>query len=169
MVSYIDRTNLSFASIQLSRDLGLSSTVYGLGSGAFFLAYAAGQLPANLLLLRFGGPAWLAAITVVWGLAASAFALVCGPVSFVLLRLLLGLAESGALPGVWYYVSQFYPADKTTLPYSLIETGITVSQVVAAPVAAGLLLLDGVGGLRGWQWLFLLEGLPALLLGCALR
>jgi MFS family permease len=102
-------------------------------------------------------------------LVLQAFALVRGPVSFVLLRLLLGLAESGALPGVWYYVSQFYPADKTTLPYSLIETGITVSQVVAAPVAAGLLLLDGVGGLRGWQWLFLMEGLPALLLGCAIR
>ncbi|KAF6260770.1 major facilitator superfamily domain-containing protein [Scenedesmus sp. NREL 46B-D3] len=187
MVSYIDRTNLSFASIQLSQDLNLSSTIYGLGSGAFFLAYALGQLPSNFLLLRFGGPAWLSAITVVWGMAASAFALVRGPVSFVLLRMLLGLAESGALPGVWYYVSQFYPADRTTLPYSLIEpaslcrscntmlpgssveAGATASQVVAAPVAAGLLMLDGVGGLRGWQWLFLLEGLPALLLGCAIR
>eukprot|EP00879_Flechtneria_rotunda_P014143 GHRR01014775.1.p1 GENE.GHRR01014775.1~~GHRR01014775.1.p1 ORF type:complete len:274 (+),score=79.82 GHRR01014775.1:510-1331(+) len=129
MVSYIDRTNLSFASIQLSEDLKLSSTLYGLGSGAFFLAYAVGQIPSNYLLLRFGGPTWLAAISLAWGAAASAFALVRGPISFVLLRLLLGLAESGAVPGTWYYISQFYPPDRTTVPYSLIETGITVSQV----------------------------------------
>lgn len=88
-----------------------------------------GQIPSNLLLLRFGGPTWLAAITIAWGATASAFALVRGPVSFIVLRLLLGLAESGSLPGTWYYISLFYPVDRTTVPYSLIETGITVSQV----------------------------------------
>eukprot|EP00878_Enallax_costatus_P029380 GHUV01031852.1.p1 GENE.GHUV01031852.1~~GHUV01031852.1.p1 ORF type:complete len:127 (+),score=21.13 GHUV01031852.1:265-645(+) len=88
-----------------------------------------GQIPSNLLLMRLGGPVWLAAITVAWGAVASAFALVKGPVSFMLLRLLLGLAESGSLPGTWYYISLFYPPHRTTVPYSLIETGITVSQV----------------------------------------
>jgi ACS family tartrate transporter-like MFS transporter len=108
--------------------------LYGFGSGAFFLAYALGQIPSNLLLLRYDGPSWLAAITVAWGVAAAAFATVTGPVSFVMLRLLLGLCESGALPGTWYYISLFYPANKTTIPYSLIETGITVSQVCSITV-----------------------------------
>lgn len=109
-------------------------------------------------LRRFGAPAWLAAICVAWGVAAGCMALVRGPVSFVLIRMVLGLAESGAFPGVWYYISCWYAPDRTTLPYSIIETGITVSQVVAAPAAAGLLLLDGKLGLAGFQWIFIVEG-----------
>lgn len=109
-------------------------------------------------LCRFGAPAWLAAICVAWGVAAACMALVRGPVSFVLIRMVLGLAESGAFPGIWYYISCWYAPDRTTLPFSIIETGITVSQVVAAPAAAGLLLLDGKLGLAGFQWLFIAEG-----------
>jgi predicted MFS family arabinose efflux permease len=126
------------------------------------------QIPSNLLLLRWGGPTWLATLAATWGSVAAACAAINGPASFLLLRLALGAAEAGAFPGLWYYVTCFWAPSRTTLPLAVIETGITASQVVAAPLSAGVLSLDGVGGLAGWRWLFLLEGLPALVLAAGI-
>ncbi|GBF97670.1 hypothetical protein Rsub_09728 [Raphidocelis subcapitata] len=164
VVSFIDRTNLSFASLTMNADIGLSQAAYGLGAGAFSLGYAAGQVPSNIALVRFGAPAWLAALCVAWGVTAGAFAWVRSPAGFVALRLLLGLCEAGAIPGVWSVVGQLYPQDRTTLPLVVIESGITVSQVLGAPLAAALLAADGFAGLKGWQLVFLGEAAPALLL-----
>lgn len=164
-VSFIDRTNLAFASIDMNKDLGLSKTMYGLGSGLFFIGYAACQIPSNMALMRLGAPLWLGLITCLWGICAACFVLVRGLTSFLALRLLLGICESGALPGTWYYLSLFYPASRITMPYAVVETASTVSQIIAAPLAALLLMLDEHLGLQGWQWIFLVEGLPAVALG----
>ncbi|GFR50773.1 hypothetical protein Agub_g13038, partial [Astrephomene gubernaculifera] len=168
VMCYVDRTALAFAAIQLNADLGFAPAVYGVGSGLFFLGYSFFQIPSNLLLRRFGGPAWLAFIIAAWGLAASCFAGMRTAAHFYGLRLLLGATEAGAFPGMWYVLTNFFPGDKITFPFAVVEAGISVSHVVAAPLAAACLQLDGAGGLAGWRWLFLLEGLPTLGLAVAM-
>ncbi|KAJ9526700.1 hypothetical protein QJQ45_017542 [Haematococcus lacustris] len=168
ILSYVDRTNLAFASIQLNKDLGFTPAVYGLGSGLFFATYALLQVPSNLILRRVGGPAWLSFLIGAWGVTASSFALMRTSTQFYWLRALLGLTESGAFPGMWLMLSRFYPPDQITFAYAVIESGITLSHTIAGPLAASILSLDGLGGLQGWQWLFFLEGLPSVLLALAM-
>ncbi|KAL6757387.1 major facilitator superfamily domain-containing protein [Haematococcus lacustris] len=168
ILSYVDRTNLAFASIQLNKDLGFTPAVYGLGSGLFFATYALLQVPSNLILRRVGGPAWLSFLIGAWGVTASSFALMRTSTQFYWLRALLGLTESGAFPGMWLMLSRFYPPDQITFAYAVIESGITLSHTIAGPLAASILALDGLGGLQGWQWLFFLEGLPSVLLALAM-
>ncbi|GLC36236.1 hypothetical protein PLESTB_001365400 [Pleodorina starrii] len=164
IMCYVDRTSLAFAAIQLNASLGFSPSVYGVGSGLFFLGYSLFQVPSNLLLRRLGGPTWLASIIAAWGLTASAFAGMSTAAQFYALRLLLGATEAGAFPGMWYVLTTFYPGDQITFPFAVVEAGISLSHVVAAPLAAACLSLDGLGGLAGWRWLFLLEGLPTIVL-----
>lgn len=163
--SHIDRTNLAFAALSMNRDLGFNTAVYGLGSALFFPTFCAFQVPSNFVMLRVGVRVWLAFLLVAWGVVASCFALIHNVTSFFVLRLLLGLFEAGATPAMWYSLSQFYPQERIIKPYSFLSMGILLANVLGAPLAAGFLAMDGIGGLRGWQWLFMLEGVPPVLLG----
>jgi MFS family permease len=169
IVCYLDRTNLSFAAVQLNRDLGLSCSVYGLGAGLFFASYSLGQIPSNMALARLGAPLWLSAIVAVWGATAACFALIRGPAAFLALRLALGLAECGTFPGMWLHLSRFYSPRELGLAYAKVATSTGLAQVIGAPLAAGILWMDGALGLRGWQWLFIVEGLTTVAFGVALR
>jgi len=163
VVNYLDRTNLSFASVQLNTDLGFDEQIYGLGAGLFFATYASMQVPANIMMTKLGGPIWLGSIGTAWGIVAACFCLMKGVTSFMVLRLLLGLFEAGALPGMWALLAQFYSKERVTMPLGWLMGALIVSQALGAPVAALLMMLDGHGGLRGWQWLFLVEGIVAVL------
>ncbi|KAK9829015.1 hypothetical protein WJX72_003413 [[Myrmecia] bisecta] len=162
VLCYIDRTNLSFAALALNEDLGFSDRVYGTGSGMFFVGYLLFQVPSNLVLVRIGARRWLAAIILAWGLVAALFAVLRTPWQFYVLRFLLGIAESGTFPGMWFHLTLFYSKDEMSLAWSWMMLSVVVSQLIGAPLAAGILALNGALGLRGWQWLFLLEGLPTL-------
>lgn len=147
----------------MSEAIGLSSTVYGLGSGLFFISYALCQLPSNIALDFFGGPYWMAATVALWGIIAALFAAVKSAGGFLALRFLLGIFEASAFPGMLLYISLFYPKDRTQMPMTGIIAGILLSQCAGAALATGLLSLDGRGGLAGWQWLFMIEGLACIL------
>lgn len=162
---YIDRTNLAFASLQLNRDLQFAPSVYGTGAGLFFAGYSLFMIPSNVILVRVGAVRWLSVLVLTWGLVAASFSSLRTVRGFYCLRFLLGLAESGAFPGMWYYLDQFYPKQQITFAYSIIESAVGVANIVSAPLAAALLSLDGFLGLRGWQWLFLLEAIPSICLG----
>ena len=165
VIAWFDRVNISFAALQMNQDLGFSPAVYGLGAGIFFAAYALCEVPSNLILARVGARRWIARIMVTWGILSVAMMFVQGKWSFYTLRVLLGIAEAGFLPGVIYYLSQWFPQRERGRAVSWFLLGIPLSSVFGGPLAGLLLGLDGWHGLRGWQWLFILEGLPAILLG----
>jgi MFS transporter, ACS family, tartrate transporter len=162
-LAFIDRLNLSFASLQMNRDLHFSASVYGFGAGLFFIGYALCEVPSNLALLRFGAKRWLARIMFTWGLLAAAMMFVRTPFEFNTVRLLLGVAEAGFFPGVIYYLTLWFPARMRARAVSRFYVALPLSSVVMGSVAGWLLGLGGKLGLAGWQWLFLLEGLPAVL------
>ena len=162
-LAYIDRLNLSFASLQMNRDLHFSASVYGFGAGMFFIGYALCEVPSNLLMLRFGAKRWLARIMFTWGLLAAAMMFVRTPVEFNVLRLLLGMAEAGFFPGVIYYLTLWFPAQMRARAVARFYIALPLSSVVMGSLAGWLLGLNGKIGLAGWQWLFLVEGLPAVL------
>lgn len=163
-IAYIDRVNISFAATQMNQDLGFSATVYGLGAGLFFLSYALFEVPSNLLLVRFGARRWIARIMLTWGVLATAMMFVQTPIQFYIVRFLLGLAEAGFFPGVIYYVSQWFPSAHRGRAISRFYVAIPLTSVVMGLIAGPLLALDGTHALRGWQWLFLATGLPAVLM-----
>ena len=165
-IAFVDRVNLGFAGHDLSRDLHLSSTVFGFGAGIFFLAYFVFEVPSNLLLERFGARRWIARIMVTWGVVAAAMALITGVWSFYTLRALLGLAEAGFFPGVILYLTYWFPREHRAKIVGYFMVAIPVSTFLGSPIS-GLILdgMTGVWGLRSWQWLFILEALPAIILG----
>jgi MFS transporter, ACS family, tartrate transporter len=163
--AYIDRVNISFASLQMNRDLHFSATVYGFGAGLFFLSYAACEVPSNLLLYRFGARRWLARIMVTWGIVAMAMVFVRTPAHFYVGRFALGVAEAGFFPGVIFYVSQWFPIEFRARSISRFYIAWPLSVVLMGVLAGALMGLDGHLGLSGWQWLFAVEGLPAVILG----
>jgi MFS transporter, ACS family, tartrate transporter len=163
--AYMDRVNISFASLQMNRDLHFSATVYGLGAGLFFLSYAACEIPSNLLLYRFGARRWLSRIMVTWGIIAIAMLFVRTPSQFYTARFFLGVAEAGFFPGVIFYLTQWFPQELRARAISRFYISLPLSSVFMGLIAGALLNLDGHFGLRGWQWLFLVEGIPAVLLG----
>jgi MFS transporter, ACS family, tartrate transporter len=165
--NFVDRTNLSIAALQMNRDLRFSATAYGLGSGIFFLGYVVFEVPSNLILVRVGARWWIARIMITWGLVASAMMFVRTPAEFYSLRLLLGVAEAGFFPGIAYYLSQWFPSAQRARALAGFMTAIPLSAAVGNPFGAWLLGLDGRLGLHGWQWLFLLEGIPSVVLGVA--
>jgi ACS family tartrate transporter-like MFS transporter len=165
IVAWIDRVNIGFAALQMNADLGFSATVYGFGAGIFFLGYALFEVPSNLILVRVGARLWIARIMITWGIVSVAMMFVSGPISFYVLRFLLGVAEAGFLPGIIYYLGTWYPAADRARAVSWFMVAIPVSTVIGAPLSGLLLELDGLHGLEGWQWLFLLEGVPAVVLG----
>jgi MFS transporter, ACS family, tartrate transporter len=165
VVAYIDRVNIGFAADQMQRDLSMSNTVYGMGAGLFFLGYFVFEVPSNLILERVGARVWIARIMIVWGLVSMAMMFVVGKWSFYSLRVLLGLAEAGFFPGMILYLTYWIPARERAKTGALFMMAIPIAMLVGAPISEGLLKLDGVGGLQGWQWLFLVEGVPAVILG----
>ena len=165
IISWLDRVNVGFAKLQMNSDLGLSDTAYGLGAGIFFLSYAACEIPSNLLLVRFGARRWIARIMISWGLIAAGMMFVRGEWSFYVMRLLLGVAEAGFLPGIVYYLGNWFPRAQRARAVSWFMIGIPLSVVFGGPLSGWLLGFDGHMGLHGWQWMFLIEGLPAVFLG----
>ncbi len=163
-VSYLDRVNLSFAALQMNKALGLSSAAYGLGAGLFFLTYCICEIPSNLLLHRFGATRWIARIMVSLGVCAGAMAFVDGKTSFYVVRLLLGAAEAGFYPGVLFLLTLWFPAAYRARMLGIFIAAIPVSGIIGAPLSGLLLSLNGYAGLAGWQWLYLVEALPAILL-----
>ena len=166
-ISYIDRSNISFAALQMNQDLRFSASVYGLGAGLFFLSYALFEVPSNLLLVRFGAKRWISRIMLTWGLLAVAMMFVRTPLQFYAARFLLGLAEAGFFPGVVFYLAQWFPPPQRCRAISRFYVAVPLSAVVMGAIAGWLLGLDGRLGLQGWQWLFLVEGIPAVLLSVA--
>ena len=167
LAAYIDRINIGFAATALKSDLGLSNTVFGFGAGLFFIAYFIFEVPSNLILTKLGPRRWIARIMVTWGLLSAAMMFVQGPLSFYVLRFLLGFAEAGFFPGVIYYLVCWFPSSYRARLMALFTAGIPISTVIGAPLSGALLEMHGIGGLHGWQWMFLLEGLPAVGLGVA--
>ena len=165
-VSFLDRVNVGFAAIQMNHDRGLTATVFGWGAGIFFLGYFLLEIPSNLALERFGARRWIARIMATWGLVSGAMALVQGPWSFVALRFLLGLAEAGFFPGVILYLTYWFPASYRARIIGVFMISIPISSFLGSPVSGALIGLNG-WGLRGWQWLFILEGVPALVMAVA--
>lgn len=165
VVAWLDRVNIGFAALQMNADLAFSDAVYGFGAGIFFIGYALFEVPSNLILVRVGARLWIARIMITWGIVSVAMMFVSGPIEFYVLRFLLGVAEAGFLPGIIYYLGNWFPAEERARALSWFMLAIPLSTVVGGPLAGLLLELDGLYGLQGWQWLFLLEGLPAVLLG----
>ena len=165
LVAYIDRTNVAFAALTMNKDLGISAYMYGLGAGIFFLGYALFEVPSNIVLARVGARRWIARIMVSWGVIAAATMFVRTPFSFYVLRFLLGAAEAGFFPGVVYYLGPWFPAAWRGRAIARFMVAIPISGAIGGPVGGLLLRLDGLHGLAGWQWLYLLEGLPSIVLG----
>jgi ACS family tartrate transporter-like MFS transporter len=167
IVAWLDRVNVGFAALQMNRALGFSAAVYGFGAGVFFVSYALCEVPSNLVLYRVGARRWIARIMITWGLLSAAMMLVRGPMSFYGLRFLLGAAEAGFFPGIIFYLGNWFPRAERAKAMAGFTAAIPLSSVVGGPLAALLLSLHGSFGLAGWQWLFLMEGIPAVILGIA--
>ena len=165
VVAYIDRVNIGFAARELQRDLGLSATEYGIGAGLFFLGYCVFEIPSNLVLERVGARRWIARIMIVWGVVSMATMFITDVSSFYIARVVLGIAEAGFFPGMVLYLTYWIPAAERARTNALFMTAAPVSVIVGAPLSEALLGMDGTLGLHGWQWLFLLEGFPAVILG----
>ena len=165
LISFIDRVNAGFAAFQMNPVLGLTASTFGFASGLYFWTYFLFEVPSNLVLQRVGARRWLARIMVTWGLISAATAFVGGPQSFSINRLLLGAAEAGFFPGVLLYLTYWFPANYRAAMVSMFYLAVPVSSFVGSPISAALLGMHGLAGLQGWQWLFILEGVPAVVLG----
>jgi MFS transporter, ACS family, tartrate transporter len=165
IVAYLDRVNVGFAAMDIQRQLHFSDTVYGTGAGIFFLGYALCDLPSSLLLRRFGTRLWIARIMISWGIVAALMVFMQSPRSFYLLRFLLGVAEAGFVPGMLLYLTFWFPSHERARAVAKFMTATSLAGVVGAPLSSAILKLDGLHRLAGWQWLFLLEGVPTILLG----
>ena len=163
--NYLDRTCLGFAALTMNRDIGLSATQFGLGAGIFFLGYCVFEIPSNLALYHVGARRWIARIMISWGIVSAATALVVGPHSFYLVRLLLGVAEAGFFPGVTFFLAAWFPAQYRTRMLAWFLIGIPVSSLIGGPICGLLLEMDGLLGLAGWKWLFIMVSLPCVVLG----
>ena len=164
-VAYLDRVNVGFAALQMNAALGLSSQVFGLGAGIFFFGYFLFEIPSNFALARVGARIWIARIAIVWGLVSVAMLFISGPRSFYTMRFLLGAAEAGFFPGIVLYFTYWFPAPERARAVAQFSTASMAAGIVGAPLSGVLLSLRGVARLDGWQWLFLVEGLPAIVLG----
>ena len=163
-ISFLDRINVAFAALQMNKTIGLTTAQYGFGAGLFFLTYCVFEVPSNLMLFRVGATRWIARIMLIWGLCAAGMAFVVGPYSFYAMRLLLGAAEAGFFPGVLFFLTLWFPTAYRGRVVSVFMAGVAISGLLGAPISGLLLSLDGFAGLQGWQWLFIIEGAPAVVL-----
>jgi D-galactonate transporter len=166
LCAYLDRINVSFAKLQMLNDLHFSEAVYGAGAGVFFIGYLLFEVPSNLILLRVGARRWIARIMVTWGLISAAMMFVTTPTSFYIMRFLLGVAEAGFIPAILLYLTYWFPASRRSKVTALFMTGIPMSGVVGGPLSGWIMShMSGAHGVAGWQWLFLLEGIPTAIFG----
>src|SRR3978361_294771 len=163
--SYLDRVNLGFAALTMNAELKFSPLVFSWGAGIFFIGYFIFEVPSNLALEKFGASRWIARIMVTWGIISALMAMVSGERSFYILRFLLGIAEAGFFPGIILYLTYWYPAEYRARFIAAFAVAVPISTVIGAPISGLLLGLDGMMGLKGWQWLFIIEGIPSMLLG----
>jgi MFS transporter, ACS family, tartrate transporter len=166
-IAFVDRVNSGFAALQMNHDIGLSQAAFGLGAGLFYISYVLCEVPSNLALEKVGARLWIARIMVTWGLVSALMAFVVGPYSFYAVRLLLGAAEAGFFPGVILYLTYWFPAEYRGRIVSLFMVAIPVSSLIGSPISAAMLQTEGWMGLHGWQWMFVLEAIPAVLMGIA--
>ncbi|MBR1219410.1 MFS transporter [Bradyrhizobium sp. U87765 SZCCT0131] len=164
-LAYIDRINIGFAALTMNRDLGLSAYVYGVGAGLFFWGYFFFEVPSNLILEKVGARRWISRIMITWGLVSAAMVFVTGPKSFLAMRFLLGAAEAGFFPGIILYLTYWFPAAYRGRIIAVFSVAIPASLGIGAPLSTAIMELHGIAGLHGWQWLFLLEGLPTVIVG----
>ncbi|MHB8069154.1 MAG: MFS transporter [Desulfobaccales bacterium] len=164
-IAFLDRANVGFAAMDMNRDLNISKTLFGFGSGAFFIGYFFFELPSNLLLDRFGARKWIARIMISWGLVAATTAWVVGPKSYIANRIVLGVAEAGFFPGMILYLTYWFPNAIRARMTALFVIAVPLSGIIGAPLSGYLLEVHGVGGMAGWQWMFIVEAIPAVILG----
>ena len=164
LVAYIDRTNVAFAALTMNKDLGISAYMYGMGAGIFFLGYALFEVPSNIVLEKVGARLWIARIMITWGIISGLMAAATGPISFLVLRFLLGVAEAGFFPGMILYFTYWFPAQYRGRVISTLFIAVPLGNALASVVSGAVLEMDGVWSLHGWQWVFIIEALPAVLL-----
>src|SRR5690606_14728371 len=164
---FLDRVNVGFAALTMNADLGFTPTIYAWGVGIFFIGYFIFEVPSNVVIEKLGARIWICRIMLTWGLISGAMAFITGPASFYTLRFLLGAAEAGFAPGMILYLTYWFPAELRAKFYGTYFIAIPLASVIGAPMSSWLLELHGFMGLAGWQWLFVIEALPALVLGVA--
>ncbi len=164
LLAYLDRINIGFAAVPMNHDLGLDAYHYGLGAGLFFWGYFFFEVPSNLMLERFGARRWIARIMVTWGLVSMGTAFIHGWVGFLVMRFILGIAEAGLFPGVILYLTYWFPTAYRARIIAAFMVAIPVSLAIGSPISTAILEMGGIAGLKGWQWLFLIEGAPTILL-----
>ena len=167
MVAFLDRVNISFAALTMNRDMGISESLYGFAAGIFFLGYCLFEVPANMMLARMGARRWIAILLVAWGIVSVGTAFVANRPQYVAARFLLGVAESGFFPGVIFYLTVWLPRPMRARVMALFMLAVPLCTFIGSPISSHILLMNNMGGLKGWQWLFVLEGSPALILGIA--
>lgn len=166
IMSYLDRVNIGFAKLQMAADFGLTNASFALGASVFFWGYMLFEIPSNLILRRVGARAWIARIMITWGIVSILMVFSRNEAAFYSLRFLLGVCEAGFVPGVMYYTNTWLPARRQSGMYSLFLMALPIAVVFGAPLSGAIMeTMNGVAGIRGWQWLFLLEGLPSVVLG----
>lgn len=165
LIAFIDRVNIGFAALTMNQDLGFSSTVFGVGAGIFFLGYFLFEVPSNLILDKVGARIWIARVMITWGVISGAMALVQGTTSFYTLRFLLGVAEAGFFPGIILYLSYWFPARRRAAVTAMFMAAAPLATAIGSPISGALLEMHGIWGLAGWQWMFIIEAIPALILG----
>ena len=165
LCAFMDRVNVSFAAVQMNVDLSFSATIYGLGGGLFFLGYSLFEVPSNMMAVRYGSRKWLARIMITWGLLSAGMIFIHTPIEFYVMRFLLGVAEAGFFPGVIYYFASWFPASHRGRAVSRFYVAAPLASLVMGAISGSLLGLNGLASLRGWQWLFLIQGLPSVLVG----
>ena len=165
IIAFLDRVNISYAALEMTKDLGFTAEVMGFGAGIFFLGYFVFEVPSTVILHKVGARFWIGRVMITWGLVSVAMAFTRGPISFYVLRFLLGLAEAGFFPGIILYLSYWFPSNHRSAVTAMFMAAAPAAGLIGSPVSGALMELNGLLGLRGWQWLFLLEGIPALVLG----
>jgi ACS family tartrate transporter-like MFS transporter len=164
-VAFLDRINIGFAALTMNKDIGLTPQMFGLGAGIFFVGYFVFEVPSTVILHRVGARFWIGRVLITWGLVSVAMAFTRGPISFYVLRFLLGLAEAGFFPGIILYISYWFPSNHRSAVTAMFMAAAPIAGLIGSPVSGALMEMNGLLGLRGWQWLFLVEGVPALVLG----
>src|SRR5476649_918042 len=162
-IAYVDRSNISFAALTMNKDLGFSAYIYGWGAGIFFFSYFLFEIPSNLILEKVGARIWIARIMITWGIISGLTAFVTGPTSFLVIRFLLGAAEAGFFPGMILYLTYWFPSEYRGRVISTLFIAQPVANAVGSIVSAAILGMDDMLGLKGWQWIFVIEAIPAIL------
>lgn len=165
VMAFLDRTNIGFAALHMNDAIGITQTIFGLGAGIFFLGYFIAEVPSNVLLHRFGARIWIARIMITWGIIAALMGLIQNGTQFIVLRFLLGIAEAGFFPGVIFYLTLWFPARYRARVFATFYLGLPIAQIVGAPISVGLMQWGDTIGYEGWRMMYVLEGIPSIILG----